>query len=115
MSTQNKLQKKMRLKKKIRARIIGSAERPRLTVTRSNSHIYAQLINDTTATTIAAANDMNLKAGSGVERATMVGKAIATLAKKAGITAIVFDRNGYKYAGRVQALADAARLEGLEF
>lgn len=115
MSTQNKAQKKMRLKIKIRSRIIGTEVRPRLTVSRSNSHIYAQLINDDTARTVAAANDMNLTSGNGTERAVMVGKALATLAKKAGVTAVVFDRNGYKYAGRVKALADAARLEGLEF
>ena len=115
MSTQNKLQKKMRLKKKIRSRINGTAVRPRMTVTRSNTHVYVQLIDDTQARTLVAANDLNLKSGNGVERATLVGKAIATLAKKANISTVVFDRNGYKYAGRVKALADAARLEGLEF
>ncbi len=76
--------------------------------------MYAQLIDDTTATTIAAANDMTAK-GTKLEGAVATGKALAALAKAKGITAVVFDRGGFKYAGRIKALADAAREAGLEF
>ncbi len=114
MSTSTAQQKRLRLKRKIRAKINGTAERPRLCVFRSNTSIYAQLIDDTTATTIAAANDMTAK-GTKLEGAVATGKALAALAKAKNIVAVVFDRGGFKYAGRIKALADAAREAGLEF
>lgn len=100
-----------------RAKIRGTAERPRLTVFRSSKHIYAQVIDDTSGTTIVAASDKHVdaKGKKGVEVASLVGAEIAKRAKSANITAVVFDRGAYKYHGRVQALADAAREGGLEF
>ena len=101
---------------RVRAKISGTAERPRLTVTISNMHISAQLIDDVKQHTIAAATTVGAKhTGTMTEKAAIIGAEIAKKAKKAKITAIVFDRNGRKYAGRLAALADAARKEGLEF
>ena len=101
---------------RVRARVTGTAERPRLTVTISNKHVSAQLIDDVKQHTIAAATTVGTKqTGTMTEQAALVGADIAKKAKKAKITAIVFDRNGRKYAGRLAALADAARKEGLEF
>ncbi len=114
MSRQTSQQKKVRLKRKIRATVSGTATRPRLSVFRSNTGIYAQLINDDQAETIAAANDMAAK-GTKMEGAIATGKAIAEAAKAKGITAVVFDRGGFRYAGRIKALADAARSAGLNF
>ena len=103
------------MKKKIRAKISGTATLPRLSVFRSNKFIYAQLIDDTANKTLAAASDMAVTKGTKTERSIAVGTAIAKLAKDAGIASVVFDRNGFKYTGRVQALADAARAGGLVF
>ena len=101
---------------RVRAKISGTTERPRLTVTISNKHISAQLIDDVKQHTIAAATTVGSKqTGTMTEQSALVGADIAKKAKKAKITAIVFDRNGRKYAGRLAALADAARKEGLEF
>ena len=101
---------------RVRAKVSGTAERPRLTVTISNKHISAQLIDDVKQHTIAAATTVGTKqAGTMTEQAAAVGADIAKKAKKAKITSIVFDRNGRRYAGRLAALADAARKEGLEF
>ena len=101
---------------RVRAKISGTAERPRLTVTISNMHVSAQLIDDVKGHTVAAATTVGTKlTGTTTERAAAVGTDIAKKAKKAKITAVVFDRNGRKYAGRLAALADAARKEGLEF
>ena len=101
---------------RVRARVTGTAERPRLTVTISNKHVSAQLIDDVKQHTIAAATTVGTKpTGTMTEQAALVGADIAKKAKKAKITAIVFDRNGRKYAQRLAALADAARKEGLEF
>lgn len=103
-------------KQRVRAKITGSAERPRLTVTISNMHISAQLIDDVKQHTIASATTVGTKAtGTMAEKATTIGADIAKKAKKAKITKVVFDRNGRQYAGRLKALADAARNEGLEF
>lgn len=110
-----KIEKRLRLHKKIRTQISGTAERPRLAVFRSNEYIYAQLINDDTATTILAANDLKITGKTKTERAIEVGTNIANLAKKENITKVVFDRAGFKYGGRVKALADAARAAGLNF
>ncbi len=101
---------------RVRARVTGTAERPRLTVTISNKHVSAQLIDDVKQHTIAAATTVGTKqTGTMTEQAALVGADIAKKAKKAKITAIVFDRNGRKYAQRLAALADAARKEGLQF
>lgn len=101
---------------RVRAKVSGTAERPRLTVTISNTHISAQLIDDIKQHTIAAATTVGSKqTGTMTEKAALIGAEIAKKAKKAKVTTIVFDRNGRKYAGRLAALADAARKEGLEF
>lgn len=100
--------------KRIRARVKGTAERPRLVVYRSNTRIYAQLINDETGHTLAAVDSKNEK-GTMSERAKAVGAAIAKKATSTGVTTVVFDRGGYKYQGSVAALADAAREAGLTF
>ena len=105
--------------KRIRSKISGTSAIPRLCVFRSNTGIYAQIIDDETRTTLVSAStldkDLKIKNGSNVEAAKVVGKAIAEKATKAKITKVVFDRGGYLYHGRVKALADAARENGLEF
>jgi large subunit ribosomal protein L18 len=109
------LQKSLR-KNRVRSKITGTAERPRLSVTISNKHISAQLIDDVKGHTLAAATTVGTKqTGSISEQAVIIGTEIAKKAKKANINAVVFDRNGSQYAGRLSALADAARKEGLEF
>lgn len=113
-STNIKTEKRLRLKKKIRMRLSGDAIRPRLAVFRSNKFIYAQAIDDAKQVTIAAASDMTEK-GTKVAGAEFVGKAIAEALKAKGITSVVFDRGGFRYAGRVKILADAARAAGLTF
>ncbi len=116
MSRQTPQQKKEGLKRKIRATISGTAQRPRLSVFRSNKYMYAQLIDDVAATTIASAHDRNAKKGAKkMDGAIAVGKEIAAKAKEKGVAAVVFDRSGFKYAGRVKALAEAAREAGLQF
>jgi len=112
---QNKQDKRIRLKKKIRVKIIGTNTRPRLTVFRSNKFIYAQVINDTTGKTLAQANDVKITKGVKTERAKEVGRAIGASCLKEKITKVVFDRNGFKYTGRIKLLADEARAAGLEF
>lgn len=116
----NKLQKKLLnrtlRKNRVRAKVQGTEVRPRLSVFISNMHISAQIINDETHETIASATTVGAKAtGSMTEKAAAVGADIAKKAKKAKVGTVVFDRNGRQYAGRLQALADAARKEGLEF
>ena len=110
---------KLRLKRhrRIRGKISGTAERPRLSIFRSNKNIYAQLIDDVAGVTLASAStlDENVSDATKVEQAAAVGKAIAEAAKAKNISTVVFDRSGYLYHGRVQALADAARENGLDF
>ena len=111
---------KLRLKrhKRIRGKISGTAERPRLSVFRSNKNIYAQLIDDVAGVTLASASSLDENVSEDatkVEQATAVGKAIAEAAKAKNISTVVFDRSGYLYHGRIQALADAARENGLDF
>ncbi len=101
--------------KRIRARMHGTAECPRLSVYRSNRFIYAQLINDDASVTLAYAHDTEAKKGTKIERAKTVGSEIAKKAQSAGITKCVFDRGGFLYTGRISALADAARESGLIF
>ncbi len=111
-----KLLNKSLRKNRVRSKVSGTAERPRLTVTISNKHVSAQLIDDVAGKTVAAATTVGTKAtGSMSEQAAKVGTDIAKKAKKAKINAVVFDRNGRQYAGRLSALADAARKEGMEF
>ena len=100
---------------RVRERVGGTGERPRLAVFRSLTHIYAQVIDDRSGRTVAAASDLDVKEGKKSERAKQVGKAIAERAKAAGVGEVVFDRAGYRYHGRVKALADAARESGLKF
>lgn len=110
----NKLRKKRHAR--VRNRISGTAECPRLNVFRSNTHIYAQLIDDVAGVTLASAssNEESIS-GTKVEQATTVGKLIAERGAEKGLKAVVFDRGGYIYHGRVKALAEAARENGLEF
>ena len=111
-----KIARRLKIKASIRTKISGTAERPRLTVFRSNSQIYAQVIDDTKGVTLASASSLGIKDKmTKSEKAALVGKAIAEAAKKAGVNEVVFDRNGYLYHGRVQSLADAAREAGLQF
>lgn len=107
-----------RIHKRIRSRVAGTQERPRLAVFRSLNHIYAQVIDDQQGHTLvaAASTEKDLKGkGGNVEGAKAIGKAVAERAKEKGIKRVVFDRGGYQYHGRVKALADAAREAGLEF
>lgn len=111
-----KLLNKSLRKNRVRSKVTGTAERPRLTVTISNMHVSAQIIDDVKQHTIAAATTVGTKqTGTVTEQAAIIGADIAKKAKKAKINAVVFDRNGRQYAGRLAALADAARKEGLEF
>jgi large subunit ribosomal protein L18 len=116
-----KRRQQLRRRNHVRARIQGTAERPRLTVFRSNKHIYAQLVDDSRGVTLAAASSAALKEGDkvlyggNVKGAVQVGRKIAEQAKAKGIAKVAFDRGHYKYHGRVKALADAAREGGLQF
>jgi large subunit ribosomal protein L18 len=109
---------RLRIHKRIRRRVGGSQERPRLAIFRSINHIYAQVIDDQQGHTLVAAasteKDLRGKGGN-VEGAKLIGKKVAERAKEKGIVKVVFDRGGYLYHGRVKALADAARQAGLEF
>jgi large subunit ribosomal protein L18 len=101
---------------RVRKRIVGTTDRPRLSVFRSARHMRAQIVDDTTGRTIAAASteEKAITSGGNVAAATAVGKAVAERAKAAGVTQVVFDRGGFRYHGRIAAVADAARKEGLE-
>jgi large subunit ribosomal protein L18 len=102
--------------RRVRVRLSGTAERPRLSVYRSLNHVYAQVIDDAGGRTLASASTVDLKAkGNGMAEAASVGRAIAEKAKTAGVSQVVFDRGGFLYHGRIKALADAAREAGLEF
>lgn len=115
-STKTKVMKRERRSNRIRQRVSGTPDRPRLSVYRSLKHIYAQIIDDTTGRTLASASSAAMKtAGGNVEGAKAVGLAIAEKAKAAGVERVCFDRNGRLYHGRVKALAEAAREGGLEF
>ncbi len=104
---------------RVRAKVSGTAQRPRLNVFRSSAHIYVQLVDDVAGRTIAAASDIEPaireKGGAKTERASAVGSLIAERAKEIGVTMVVFDRGGFLYHGRVKAVAEAAREGGLEF
>jgi large subunit ribosomal protein L18 len=113
-----KSKRRERIKKRVRKSLSGTAQRPRLTVFRSNKQIYAQLIDDVAGVTLASAESIKDDAAQKVnktEQAKLVGKKIAESASKAGVSEVIFDRNGYLYHGRIKALADSAREAGLKF
>jgi large subunit ribosomal protein L18 len=113
--------RRLRRQRHVRKAIFGSTERPRLAVFRSSKHIYAQVIDDSTSKTLASASSVDAdflaesKYGGNKSAATIVGRLVAERAKKAGVEKVSFDRRSYKYHGRIQALADAAREAGLQF
>ena len=115
----NKLKTLRRSRRKtgIRKRVFGSPDQPRLSIFRSSKHVYAQIIDDFAGKTLAEASSVSakLEKGGNIDAASQVGKAIAEKAKAAGVEAVAFDRNGFRYHGRVKALADAAREAGLKF
>ena len=117
MSSLSTREARKRRHRRVRGKIAGTAERPRLAVFRSNRGIFAQLVDDEAGRTLVSASWLGMKSASGnkTDQATEVGKTIAAAAKKAGIQRCVFDRSGYLYHGRVKALADAAREGGLQF
>lgn len=122
MGTRSRLETRQRRKKRVRKKVLGTPERPRLNVFRSSRHIYAQIIDDTNATTLVDASSLKkdireLVQGKGgnLKGASIVGKSIAKNALDKGIKQVVFDRNGFLYHGRVKVLAEAARSKGLEF
>jgi large subunit ribosomal protein L18 len=114
-----KLERRTKIKMRVRKIVSGTADRPRLSVFRSNNEIYAQLIDDGNGVTLLSASskakEIAVAEGTKIEKAAMVGKLVAEKALAAGISAVVFDRNGYLYHGRVKQLADAAREGGLKF
>jgi len=113
---ENKRSKAIRRAKRVRSKVFGTAERPRLVVRISNLHLQAQVIDDEKRTTLASATTVGKKmTGSKTEKAAVIGAEIAKSAKKAGVKQVVLDRGSRKYAGRLSALAEAARKEGLEF
>jgi large subunit ribosomal protein L18 len=117
MTVTTKPQQRLRRRKRVRSKITGSAERPRLSVFRSNRGVFAQLVDDRSGKTIAAVNwiEADLRKLAPMDQATKVGSLLADRAKDAGVTSCVFDRGGYRYHGRVKALAEGAREGGLKF
>ncbi len=119
MSVDPKVMRRQKLRWRVRAKVTGTAQKPRLSVFRSNKDIYAQLIDDATGVTIASANsrqkDIAAQSGTKAEKSVLVGKAIAQKAIALGVEACIFDRGGYLYHGRVKAIADGAREGGLKF
>jgi large subunit ribosomal protein L18 len=117
MTVQTKAQSRLRRRRRVRAKVRGTAERPRLSVFRSNRGIGAQLIDDVAGHTVAAVNwtEGDLKSLGSMEQAKRAGEVLADRAKEAGVETVVFDRGGYRYHGRVKALAEAAREKGLKF
>ena len=108
--------RRLRVRRGIRAKITGTSERPRVSVYRSNKHIYAQVIDDTDGRTLASASSLENDASgkSPIEVANSVGKLVGSRAKEAGIEAVVFDRNGYRYHGRIKGLAEGVRESGIQ-
>lgn len=113
----NKIARRAKIKNRVRGKISGTSERPRLTVYRSNAEIYAQIIDDENGVTLVSASSLKLdKSGkTKIQLSEEVGKAVATAAAEKGISSVVFDRNGYLYHGRVLSLAEGARQGGLKF
>jgi large subunit ribosomal protein L18 len=110
-----KTDRRNRRKSKIRNRVIGTNERPRLSVYRTNQHIYAQIVDDSNSQTIVATSDVKLEKGTKSEKAKLVGEKLAKLAQTKKITKVVFDRNGFKFHGRIKELAQGAKDGGLIF
>lgn len=110
-----KIERRIKIRYRIRKKVTGTAERPRMSVFRSNKQIYVQVINDLTGTTLASASSLGLESMPKVQQATKVGELVAKKAIEAGVKTVVFDRNGYLYHGRVKELAEAARKGGLNF
>lgn len=110
-----KLDQMERRKKRIRSKIMGTKERPRLSLFKSNKYIYAQVINDDEGKTLASFSSFGMKGKSKLEQAKLVGEGIAKEALKVGIKEVVFDRSGYLYAGKIEVLANSARESGLKF
>ncbi len=117
LSKKERMSKRARRKRRVRKKVSGSTERPRLTIYRSNRHMYAQIVDDVSGVTVAAASTLDEGAGGDDKKAKAkeVGRLVAERAKEKGIEAVVFDRNGYIYHGRVAAVADGAREAGLNF
>ena len=113
--TTNKVERRIKIKFRIRKSVKGTSERPRLSVFRSNKQIYAQVINDIEGKTIASASSLGLEKMPKMQQAEKVGELVAKKALEAGITSVVFDRNGYLYHGVVKALADGTRSAGIVF
>ncbi|MFZ6051707.1 50S ribosomal protein L18 [Halocola ammonii] len=116
--TAQKVERRSKIKRRVRKKVLGTSERPRLSVYRSNKQIYAQVIDDSKGVTLASASSLAFDEkdrGNKAGQSTAVGKAIAEKAKAAGVETVVFDRNGYLYHGRVKSLAEAAREGGLKF
>ncbi len=113
--TTKKEQRRINIKYRVRNKVSGTAARPRMSVFRSNKQIYVQIINDDTATTLVSASSLGMEAMPKCEQAAKVGEAVAKKAIEAGITTVVFDRNGYLYHGRVKEVAEGARKGGLKF
>ncbi len=113
--TTKKEQRRIKIKYRVRNKISGTATRPRMTVFRSNKQVYVQIINDETSSTLVSASSLGMETMPKKEQAAKVGEAIAAKALAAGITAVVFDRNGYLYHGRVKEVAEGARKGGLKF
>ena len=113
--TTKRIQRRIKIKYRIRKSVFGTAERPRLSVFRSNKQIYAQVINDLEGKTLASASSLGMETMPKIEQAGKVGELLAQKAQEAGVTSVVFDRNGYLYHGRVKSLADGARKGGLNF
>jgi len=116
----SKREKRIKIKKRVRKNISGTTQKPRMSVFRSNKHISVQVIDDTTGKTLVSASSLNKEIVeqnkiNKTDKAALVGKLLAERAVKAGVEQVVFDRNGYIYHGRVKALADASRKEGLKF
>ena len=117
MAVKTKPQQRLRRRRRVRAKIRGTADRPRLSVFRSNRGVFAQLIDDTNGRTVAAVNwiEADLRKLAPMDQAKRVGELLAQRAKESGVETCVFDRGGYRYHGRVRALAEAAREAGLKF
>lgn len=113
--TTKKVERRIKIKFRIRKNVYGTANRPRLSVFRSNKQIYAQIINDQEGRTLASASSLGMESMPKIQQAEKVGELVAKNAINAGISSVVFDRNGYLYHGRVKQLADAARKGGLNF
>jgi large subunit ribosomal protein L18 len=116
MATATKVKARQRRQRRVRKKVVGTAVRPRLAVYRSNRHIYAQVIDDTAGRTLASASTLaEIEGADPRAKARAVGVSVANKAKEAGVSQVTFDRGGFMYKGRVQAVADGAREAGLEF